>query len=226
MRSGNYLFAHPRVFLHFSSAEQKAKERGDVTVEGYLRGWLLMMMAAIAAGVMVTGCSGAGVSLEGPEAAAGQAAVYRLKPGDKLKIAVFNEPDLTGEFQISDGGAIAFPLVGEVKASGMSIDEFRVSLTDQLKNGFVRNPRVTVDVLNYQRINVIGEVRNAGQYDYRPGISIQDAVAMAGGYTYRANTRTAYIRRANSNSEVSVSTDGARVAILPGDNIRIPERYF
>ena len=85
------------------------------------------------------------------------------------------------------------------------------------------------DVLSVPRANlvyVIGEVKNAGQYPYRPGLTVQDAVAMAGGYTYRANTRTLYVRRTNAGGEDTVQTDSDRAPVLPGDNIRVPERYF
>jgi polysaccharide export outer membrane protein len=152
---------------------------------------------------------------------------YRLAPGDKLKVNVFNEPDLTGEYQVSDNGSIAFPLIGEVRAAGMSAEEFRQHLVEALRNGFVRNPRVSVEIANYRPINVLGEVRNAGQYAYRPGISVQDAIAMAGGYTYRANTSVAYVTRASNAEQITIdlkSKDDAQV--LPGDNIRVPERYF
>lgn len=152
---------------------------------------------------------------------------YRLAPGDKLKVNVFNEPDLSGEYQISDDGRIAFPLIGELRVAGSSAEEFRQHLIEALRNGFVRNPRVTVEIANYRPINVIGEVRNAGQYTYRPGISIKDAIAMAGGYTYRANTGTVYVTRASGGEQISIdlkSKDDATV--MPGDNIRIPERYF
>lgn len=152
---------------------------------------------------------------------------YRLAPGDKLKVNVFNEPDLSGEYQISDDGRIAFPLIGELRVAGSSAEEFRQHLIEALRNGFVRNPRVTVEIANYRPINVIGEVRNAGQYTYRPGISIKDAIAMAGGYTYRANTGTVYVTRSAGGEQISIdlkSKDDATV--MPGDNIRVPERYF
>lgn len=151
---------------------------------------------------------------------------YRLSPGDKLKVTVFNEQDLTGEFQVNERGNVAFPLVGEVQAANSTPDEFQQRLTARLRGKFVKNPRVSVEVTNYRPFNVLGEVRNAGQYPYRPGLTIQDAVALAGGFTYRANTRTVYVRRADANAEISVSTDGERVPVLPGDNIRVPERYF
>jgi protein involved in polysaccharide export with SLBB domain len=151
---------------------------------------------------------------------------YRLKPGDKVKVNVFNEPDFSGEFQVNDSGSVAFPLIGEVSAAGASPADFEKKLTARLRSGFVRSPRVTVEVVNYRPINVLGEVRNAGQYPFRAGLSVQDAVALAGGYTYRANTRTVYIRRADASGEVTARTDGERVAINPGDTVRIPQRYF
>lgn len=155
-----------------------------------------------------------------------QASTYRLSPGDKVKVTVFNEPDLTGEFQVNAAGNVAFPLAGEIPAQGKSVDEFKAVLTRTLSGRYVKNPRVAVEVVNYRPFNVIGEVRNAGQFPYRPGLTVQDAVAMAGGYTYRANTRTVYVRRADASGEATVQMDGERVPVLPGDNIRVPERYF
>ena len=178
------------------------------------------------AGWAVAGCGDAVSTVGITDLASPQINVYRLKPGDKLKIAVFNEPDLTGEFQVEDGGKIAFPLVGEVQAAGLSVNDFQSNLARQLQQGFVRNPRVTIDLINLRPINVIGEVRNAGQYAYRPGLTIQDTIAMAGGYTYRANTNTVYLRRSDQSSDVTVPVGRSKLTVLPGDNIRVPERYF
>jgi protein involved in polysaccharide export with SLBB domain len=151
---------------------------------------------------------------------------YRLMPGDKVRVNVFNEPDFSGEFQVNDAGNIAFPLVGEVPAAGASPSEFAKTLTARLRGGFVRNPRVTVEVVNYRPINVLGEVRNAGQYPFRADLTVQDAIALAGGYTYRANTHTVYIRHAGASGEITARTDGERVVINPGDTVRVPQRYF
>lgn len=189
-----------------------------------MNSWALFIAAAVT-GALLTGCGNAVGGLGGPEVAA-QSRVYRLKAGDKLKIAVFNEPDLSGEFQVTDGGNVDFPLIGEIRAVGLSVDDFRDALTNRLQQGFVRNPRITIDFVAYRPVNVIGEVRNAGQYAYRPGLTVQDAIAMAGGFTYRANTGTFYLRRSDESNEVSHRLDGRRVTILPGDSIRIPERYF
>lgn len=185
-------------------------------------------MAVLSTLMLLTACGTLSPASDEPTAALGQVNAYKLAPGDKLKVNVFNETDLSGEYQITDRGDIAFPLVGEIQAAGLSAEELRVSLTNALRKGFVRSPSVTVEVVNYRPINVVGEVRNAGQYAYRPGISIHDAIAMAGGYTYRANPGVVYVTRGGGSAE-QVEVDLKRkdeMQVLPGDNIRIPERYF
>lgn len=174
----------------------------------------------------LTACGGPSDVPDGTTAALPGGVSYFLAPGDKLKIKVFDEPELTGEFQIDENGNIAFPLVGDIKAGGLALDDFRLSLIAQLQSGYVRNPRVTMDILNYRPINIIGEVKNPGQFPYRPGMSAQDVAAIAGGYTYRANESTIYISRNSSKNSIPVKIDDGHYAILPGDNIRIPERFF
>jgi polysaccharide export outer membrane protein len=174
--------------------------------------------------VALTACAGPRSSAD---ASVGDPSVsYRLAPGDKVKVTVFNEPDFSGEFQVDDSGSISFPLIGQVPAGGSSPAEFEGKLAARLRNGVVRNPQVTIEVATYRPVNVLGEVRNAGQYPYRAGLSVQDAVALAGGYTYRANTRTVYIRRAGAGGEIAARTEGERVVINPGDTLRIPQRIF
>ena len=151
---------------------------------------------------------------------------YRLALGDKVKVTVFNEPDVSGEFQISSAGKIALPLAGDVVAANRTVDELESAVAKKLNGRFVKNPRVAVEVLTYRPFNVVGEVKNAGQYPYRPGLTIHDAVAMAGGYTYRANTHTLYIRRQGEKGERTVKSDVTSASVSPGDNIRVPERYF
>ena len=186
----------------------------------------LFVSAIVSLSVIVSGCDGPrGIALTDALPRSAQTA-YQLAPGDKVKITVFNEPDLSGEFQVNDSGHIALPLAGEVPAVDKTIPEFKAEVAKILRGRFMKNPRVAIEVTNYRPFNVIGEVRNAGQYSYRPGLTVQDAVAMAGGYTYRANTRTLYVRRVNAGGEDTVQTDGDRALVLPGDNIRVPERYF
>lgn len=185
------------------------------------------MSAVVSLGVLVGGCDGprgyAQLSDAPPKVVS---TAYQLTPGDKVKITVFNEPDLSGEFQVNDSGQVALPLAGEVPAADKTLPEFKAEVIKILRGRFVKNPRVAVEMTNYRPFNVIGEVRNAGQYPYRPGLTVQDAVAMAGGYTYRANTRTLYVRRVDAGGEDTVQTDNERAPVMPGDNIRVPERYF
>ena len=181
----------------------------------------------------VAGCDGArGVIANAQSASLSasspipQSRDYHLTTGDKVKVTVYNEPDLTGEFQVNGDGNVSFPLAGDIPANGATVSEFQRRLTAKLSHGYVKNPRVSVEVSSYRPINVIGEVKNAGQYPYRPGLTLNDAIAMAGGYTYRANEHTAYVRHADTSGETTVQIDQQNVTVSPGDNVRIPERYF
>jgi polysaccharide biosynthesis/export protein len=95
----------------------------------------------------------------------------------------------------------------------------------RLRDGYLRDPRVSIQVLTHRPFFILGEVRSGGEYPYRTGLSIQDAVAMAGGYTYRANQRIVYVRHAGEDAERAYDLS-QRVPVLPGDNIRVPERFF
>lgn len=150
---------------------------------------------------------------------------YHLGTGDKLRVTVYGEDDLSGEFLVDGAGQIQLPLVGQVKAAGLTIHEFVDEVTTALKNGYLRNPRVSVEVLNYRPFYIMGEVNKPGEYPYENGLSALGAVALAGGYTYRANDSYIYVRRSDSKDEVRMPADAA-TRIYPGDIIRVPERIF
>lgn len=192
------------------------------------RGVIVTVLALL--GPIVAGCDGArGISADAQPvslSSAPRSSAYRLTTGDKVKVTVYNEQDLTGEFQVNDAGNVSFPLAGDIPASGATVSEFQQRLAAKLRKGYVKNPRVSVEISTYRPFNVIGEVKNAGQYPYRPGLTLNDAIAMAGGYTYRANQHTAYVRRADATGETTVQIDKSSMTVAPGDNIRIPERYF
>ena len=152
------------------------------------------------------------------------AAEYRLGSGDKIKLTVYGEDDLSGDFQIGGNGGLSLPLVGQVQAGGRTIPEFEVLLTRQLQTYF-RHPRVNIQVLNYRPFYIQGEVKNAGEYTYSNGLLVRDAIAKAGGYTYRASTNYVYIRHAAEHEEKRYALD-TPVYVIPGDNIRIDERFF
>lgn len=149
---------------------------------------------------------------------------YRLGTGDKLRLIVFGEPDLSGEFDVTGAGKVSLPLIGQVQASGMTLDQFEKEVADHLADGYLTNPKVSAEVLNYRPFYIIGEVDKPGQYPYTNGMTILNAVAVGGGYTYRADTDVVYITRGNG-TEVQYPANQA-VRVLPGDVVRVPERFF
>lgn len=181
---------------------------------------------ACAAALMLGGCAGAGAPpISTAEVAAGLES-YHLGAGDRVRVTVFNEPTLTGEYNITPGGALAFPLIGVVAAGGRTIDAVQQELTTKLAEGYVNDPRVSVEVLNYRPFYILGEVNRPGEYSYASGMTVEQAIARAGGFTYRANEKTVFLRRQTGKAESAVSLRSAQVAVLPGDTIRIGERYF
>lgn len=150
---------------------------------------------------------------------------YRLGPNDKVRVKVYGEPDITGEYEVDSNGKVSIPLAGRVQAAGKTTGQLEGAIRAALSKGIVRDPRVNVDVATYRPYYILGEVKNSGEYPYKVGLTILDAVAAAGGFTYRANERKVYLRRAGVGVEEEYSLN-APVLVYPGDNIRIPERYF
>ena len=150
--------------------------------------------------------------------------VYRLGIGDKLNVSVFGEENLSGPVEVNAFGNVTLPLIGDVPARGQSLEQFRNAIAWRYADGYLKNPRVTVDVTNYRPIYIHGEVKEGGEFPYKNGLKLRDAVAMAGGYTYRANESYVIIVREDA-APVRLPTPG-NFDVLPGDNIRIPERFF
>lgn len=180
-------------------------------------------------GLLITlaGCAGAAPpALEASNAALASDA-YALDAGDKLRITVFGEETLTGEYSVTSSGNIAFPLIGSVKASGQTIEVVEEAIRTRLAGGYVKDPRVSVEVLNYRPFYILGEVGKPGEYPFVNGMTIEQAVAAAGGFTYRANTKRVFLRRrAGDQAERTVDLRGKPIPVLPGDTIRVSERYF
>lgn len=150
---------------------------------------------------------------------------YRLGSGDKVRVNVFGEEALTGEFLVSGGGMISLPLIGDIKAAGLTVAEFQRSVEEGLKQGYLLDPKVSAEVLTYRPFFVLGEVGSPGTYPYTNGLTVLNAVATAGGFTYRADTKRVYIRRAGGGDE-EVYQLTTSTAVAPGDTIRIGERFF
>jgi polysaccharide biosynthesis/export protein len=187
-----------------------------------------LCLSAAAAALLACACADdigpAPASLLADGAPSSLGSAYRLGIGDKLKITVFGEDTLSGPVEVNAAGQVALPLAGDVPAEGKTLPQFRDAVTARLSDGYLKNPKVTVEISNYRPIYVHGEVKNGGEFNYKTGLKLRDAVAMAGGYTYRANQSTFILIR-DGVGEVSVPANGT-VSLLPGDNIRIPERFF
>ena len=150
---------------------------------------------------------------------------YRLGTADKLRVIVFGETSLSGEFVISDTGEIAFPLIGNLRAAGLTVAQFQEALRSKLADGYLRDPRVSAEVENYRPFYILGEVQKPGEYPFTSGLTVLNAVATAGGFTYRANTKIVTIRHAGASKEAPVRLT-ATSAVGPGDTILIKERFF
>lgn len=150
---------------------------------------------------------------------------YRLGPGDEIRVTVFRHEDLSGEFELDGEGTFAMPLVGGIDANSLTARQLEDRIESQLEEqGYLVNPQASVEVLNYRPFYIIGEVRNPGSYPYVSGMTVINAVALAGGYTYRAAEGSVTITRGGSNgTELATRPESA---VLPGDIIRVPERFF
>lgn len=181
-----------------------------------------------AQGVTASPSSSAAVASPAPDGGAvtsGQAAGYKLGHGDKVRIIVFNEPTLSGEFAVSDNGSLSLPLIGDVPADGRSARDVVTDIQQKLADGYLREPRVSLDILSYRPFYILGEVSKPGEYPYVTGLTVMNAVATAEGFTYRANKRKVFIKRAGETDEQFVQLTPS-LQVQPGDTIRIGERYF
>jgi len=183
-----------------------------------------VLSALALAAVALGGCAANPPPL--PMAAATGISAYRLGPGDRLRITVFGETTLTGEYQVTDDGSVAFPLIGNVPAGQGSLVALRDAIQARLAAGYVKDPRVSVEVLTYRPYYILGEVNKPGQYAFVVGLRLDQAVAAAGGFTYRANIRKVFLRRAEDPAEKTVDLRRQSVTVMPGDTLRIGERYF
>lgn len=150
---------------------------------------------------------------------------YQLGSGDRLRITVFGEDDLSGEFEVDGSGRISMPLIGSVQIGSHTLKQAEGRIIAMLKDGYMRDPRVSIDVLNYRPFYIIGEVNTPGSYPYRSGLSVLTAVAMGGGYTFRADEDDIIIIRGN-DPERREEKATADTVVLPGDVVRVEERLF
>jgi len=150
---------------------------------------------------------------------------YRLDSGDRLRVTVFEQAGLTNTYTVDQAGYISFPLIGQVPARGRTLPEVEKAIAQKLQRGYLRDPDVTIEVDRYRSIFVMGEVGQPGQYSYVAGMTVQNAIAIAGGYTPRANQRDVDITR-KINGEIMTGRVTISDPILAGDTIYVRERLF
>ncbi len=150
---------------------------------------------------------------------------YKLGVGDELKITVFNQEDLTGEYVVDGSGDLSLPLVGTILAKGFSLKELENKMIGFLKPDYLLNPRISIQVLNYRPFYILGEVRNPDSYPYVNGMTYLNAIAIAGGFTYRAKEDRAYVVSGVDTSQEERQVKLEKL-VKPGDIIRIDERLF
>nr|WP_303649608.1 polysaccharide biosynthesis/export family protein [Asticcacaulis machinosus] len=160
-------------------------------------------------------------------AALASADAYRYIMGadDKIRVIVFGEPDLSGEFVVNGQGTVALPLIGEVKAAGLTVTQLQEQYASVLREGYLKDPRVSIEVLTFRPFYVLGEVSLPGEYPYVNGMTVMNAVARAQGFTYRANKKKVFIKSATTEQERAVELTST-LTVQPGDTIRVAERYF
>ncbi len=165
------------------------------------------------------------VSLQGPMAVADSDGPYLLDTGDRLRVFVYGQPNLSRLYTVDHGGAVSIPLIGRVPARGLTTYALESRIKARLGAKYVKDPEVTVDVAQNRPFFILGEVRTAGQYPYVSGMTIKSAVAIAGGYSERANQRKIQItRRINGLVEkLDVPDD---YVVQPGDTLLVYERFF
>ena len=190
---------------------------------------VIFRLGALGLSLFVAGCFLSGVSASGQGRELAQAgarpAGYSLRPNDRLRVKVYNEPEITGEYQVDASGFVSIPLAGRIRAAGQTAGQLERMIVARLTDGVIRDPKVSVEVATHAPFYILGEVKRPAEIPYKPGLTVLDAVAAAGGYTYRADERKVHIRRAGSNVEEIHPMDFP-VRVYPGDNIRVPERYF
>ncbi|MBI1262474.1 MAG: polysaccharide export protein [Rhizobiales bacterium] len=186
-----------------------------------LRSAILALLLTI--GLGLAACSSTGIVNERPAETMGES--YRLDSGDKLQITVFGQEDLSGAFTVNSAGAVALPLIEPVQARGLTVPEFSQAISVELGRTLLRNPNVSVQITEFRPFFILGEVARAGQYPYIAGMTVQSAVAVAGGFSYRANQDIVRITRQRGDKIIELNAD-ISASVLPGDTILVKERYF
>ncbi len=156
-------------------------------------------------------------------AAAQQSDAYRLAPGEKFAISVFGEDDLSMNVTLAHDGVLKYPFLGEVRVAGLTVPELERAISDGLRGDYLINPEVTVTIQQFRSFFLRGEVNRPGSYEYQPGLTLEKALALAGGLSPRAARGKIEVRRANSDSFERVDMGDP---VHAGDVIKVPQSFF
>lgn len=148
---------------------------------------------------------------------------YHLGAGDRVRVTVFGHEDLSSELEVGTNGTISMPLIGEINVDNRTLRDIEGSIIGKLKPDYLKNPKVAVEVLTYRPFYIIGEVKSPGSYPYVSGMRVVNAIALAGGYTYRARENRLSIMRSDTGQK---STADHGTVVFPGDVVEVPERFF
>lgn len=182
-----------------------------------------VLSMAVAFCVGLGGCAGERPPL--PHPVPTMSGPYHLDAGDELRVVVFEQPSLTNLYAVDQSGYVAFPLIGDVPARGATPDELSDRISARLATSYLRDPDVTVEVASYRPFFALGEVNSPGQYAYVPGMTAETAIAVAGGFTDRANKRIVRISRTLSG-QLHEGRIAVTEPIRPGDTIYVSESLF
>jgi polysaccharide export outer membrane protein len=150
---------------------------------------------------------------------------YVLGTGDKIHLTVFDEPDLSGDFTVDSSGFVRLPLIGQVRAAGYAPSQLEAEVAGALAKGYLRAPRVSVEMVSYRPFYVVGAVGRPGEYPYVNHMNVLNAIAIAGGFLPSAVESVVYVRPQGGIQEYKVLTDGATL-IHPGDVVRVETTFF
>lgn len=195
------------------------------------RFWLIMLIA-----LAVAACARHEQAAGGPYDAAPHGDAYAYAPanhsqgytldaGDKLRVVVFGQEGISGTYLIDAGGNVGLPLVGTVPARGLTTQQLAKSITTRLKRGYVREPHVTVTIEGYRPFFILGEVTTPGQYPFVPNMTVEIAIAVAGGFSPRASKGTVELTRVAGGQRITRDVP-MNYPVRPGDTVVVKERWF
>lgn len=164
-------------------------------------------------------------TLAAAQAPGNDSPIYRLAAGDSVRITVYGHEDLSGVFEVNGAGDVSLPLIREIRAAGLTAGELEERVIAALKPDYLKQPRVSVEMTTYRPYYIIGEVAAPGSYPYASGMTVVNAVAVAGGFTYRARKNRIKIVRMEGETTREFEAE-LEEPVLPGDMIEVPERFF